>query len=72
MLEANATIDPDKRHAIEAEIGKWLFDHAMTDIRYYTIAAVWPVGPRIEPWGEYVKTTDMRQINGYEYIQHRK
>ena len=72
MLEANATIDPDKRHEIEAEIGQWLFDHAMTDIRYYTIDAVWPVGPRLEPWGAYVKTTDMRQINGYEYIQHRK
>ena len=72
MLEANATIDSDKRHAIEAEIGQWLFDHAMTDIRYYTIDAVWPVGPRLEPWGEHVKTTDMRQINGYEYIQHRK
>lgn len=31
---------------------------------------VWPVGPRIEEWGEHVKTRDLQRINVYEYIQH--
>jgi len=34
--------------------------------------AVWPVGPRIQPWTEHVNSRDLRQINGYEYIQHAK
>jgi hypothetical protein len=72
MQEAQSAVDPDVREALEREIGQFLFDHALTDINYYTIDAVWPVGPRIEPWTEHVRTTDVRQINGYEYIRHRK
>jgi hypothetical protein len=30
------------------------------------------VGPRLETWDAHVKTTDVRQMNGYEFIQHRK
>ena len=72
MLAAQAAVDPAEREALEREIGQWLFDHVLTDINYYTIDAVWPVGPRIEPWLEHVRTTDVRQINGYEYIRHRQ
>ena len=72
MQEAQSAVDPDVREALEREIGQFLFDHALTDLNYYTIDAVWPVGPRIEPWTEHVRTTDVRQINGYEYIRHRK
>ena len=72
MLEAQAAVDPAEREALEREIGQWLFDHVLTDINYYTIDAVWPVGPRIEPWLDHVRTTDVRQINGYEYIRPRQ
>ena len=72
MLAAQAAVDPDEREALEREIGQWLFDHVLTDINYYTIDAIWPVGPRIEPWTEHVRTTDVRQINGYEYIRPRQ
>ena len=72
MLLAQKEVDPVKRNALEKEIGIFLLDNALTDLTYYTMDAVWPVGPRLEPWGEFVKTTDVRQINGYEFIQHRK
>ena len=72
MIEAQKAVDPAEREVLEREIGQFLFDNALTDINYYTIDAVWPVGPRIEPWTEYVRTTDVRQINGYEYIRHRQ
>ena len=72
MIEAQAAVDPVEREQLEREIGQFLFDNVLTDINYYTIDAVWPVGPRIEPWTEYVRTTDVRQINGYEYIRHRR
>ena len=72
MRRAMSEVDPVKREALEREIGQFLFDHAMTDMSYYSIDAVWPVGPRIEPWTEHVRTSDVRQINGYEYIRHRR
>ena len=72
MRRAMAEVDPDAREAMERELGQFLFDHALTDLTYYNIDALWPVGPRIEPWTEHVRRSDVRQINGYEYIRHRK
>ena len=72
MIEAQAAVNPVERRALEKEIGIFLLDNYLTDLTYYTMDAVWPVGPRLEPWGEFVKTTDVRQINGYEFMQHRK
>ncbi len=72
MRRAMGEVDPVKREELEREIGQFLFDNALTDFSYYNIDAVWPVGPRIEPWTEHVRTSDVRQINGYEYIRHRR
>jgi hypothetical protein len=49
-----------------------LMDNYLTDLVYYTMDAVWLVGPRLEEWTEHVRTSDVRQINGYEFIQHRQ
>ena len=72
MRRAMGEVDPAKREAMERELGAFLFDNALTDFSYYAIDAVWPVGPNIEPWPEHVRTSDVRQINGYEYIKHRR
>ena len=72
MRRAMGEVDPNAREAMERELGQFLFDHALTDLTYYNIDALWPVGPRIEPWTEHVRRSDVRQINGYEYIRHRR
>ena len=72
MRRAMGEVDPAKREAMERELGQFLFDNALTDLTYYNIDAVWPVGPRLEPWTEHVRTSDVRQINGYEFIRHRQ
>ena len=72
MLEAEEEVDPVKLKQLEAEIGQFIFDNVLTDVVIYTMDAVWPVGPRLETWDAHVKTTDVRQMNGYEFIQHRK
>lgn len=72
MRRAMAEVDPAEREVMERELGQFLFDHALTDLTYYNIDAIWPVGPRIEPWAEHVRRSDVRQINGYEYIRHRQ
>ena len=72
MRRAMGEVDPAAREQMERELGQFLFDHALTDLTYYNIDAIWPVGPRIQPWGEHVRRSDVRQINGYEYIKHRQ
>jgi hypothetical protein len=72
MLAAQAEVDPEKLHQLEKEVGIFLMDNYLTDLVYYTMDAVWPVGPRLEQWTEHVRTSDVRQINGYEFIQHRQ
>ena len=57
--------------ALESELGQWLFDNALTYIGLYSVGAVWPVGPNIEEWKADIKFTDLRNINGYEYIKPR-
>ncbi len=71
MRLAMQEVDPAKRELMERELGQFLFDNALTDLTYYNIDAVWPVGPRIAPWTEHVRRSDTRQINGYEFIRHR-
>ena len=71
MIAAMAAVDPVQRRALEKEIGIFLLDNYLTDLVYYTLDAVWPVGTRIEPWTQFVSPRDLRQINGYEFIQHR-
>ena len=72
MRRAMGEVDPGSREQMERELGQFLFDNALTDLTYYNIDAIWPVGPNIEPWTDHVRTSDVRQINGYEYIKHRQ
>jgi hypothetical protein len=72
MPRIAGAVDPAELHRLTGEMGHFLFDHALTNIGLYSVDVVWPVGPRIEPWTEHVKTRDMRNINGYEYIRPRQ
>lgn len=71
MPKIAGAVDPKELSMHEAEMGKFLFDNAMTSVGLYQVDVVWPAGPRIEPWTEHVKTRDLRNINGYEFIRHR-
>ena len=71
MPRVLSAVDPADLTALESEMGQWIFDNALTYIGLYSVGAVWPVGPRIEEWKAHVKFTDLRNINGYEYIKPR-
>ncbi len=71
MPRISAAVDPVDLVRLESELGNWLFNNALTYIGLYSVGAVWPVGPRIEEWKADIKFTDLRNINGYEYIKHR-
>jgi len=68
----DGAVDPAELQRLETEYGVFLYDNALTGIGLYGVAAVIPVGPRIESWREHVKFTDLRNINGYEYIRPRQ
>ncbi len=71
MPKISAAVDPADLVRLESELGQWLFDNVLTYIGLYSVGAVWPVGPNIEEWKADVKFTDLRNINGYEYIKPR-
>lgn len=68
----DGAVDPAELQRLETEYGAFLFDHAFTGIGLYGVDSVWPVGPKIEEWTQDVKFTDLRNINGYEFIRHRQ
>jgi ABC-type transport system substrate-binding protein len=70
--EARNTLDPADRERLEAEIGQWIFDNALTYIAPFTLDAVWPVGPHIEEWSNHVRRADLRYLSGFEYVQPRQ
>ena len=66
-----AEVDSEKRRELAIEIATFLFDNAVTAVGLYNFDVVWPVGPNIQPWPEGVRYRDIRNINGYEFIQPR-
>ena len=66
-----AEIDSVKRRELAIEIATFLFENAITAVGLYNFDVVWPVGPNIQPWPEGVRYRDIRNINGYEFIQSR-
>ena len=71
IYKASTSILEADRQAAEDVIGRWNFDNVFAMVGLYVTDNVWPVGPNIQPWGDFVKQGDLRQINGYEYIQPR-
>ena len=72
VIRDQAAVDPAERMQLEKEIATFLLDNYLTDLTYYSVDPVWPVGPRIEEWTQHVETSDIRQVNGYEFIRHRR
>ena len=66
-----AEVNTEKRRALAIEIATFMFENAVTGIGLYNFDSLWPVGPKLQPWPEGVRYADLRNINGYEYIQHR-
>ncbi len=66
-----AEINTEARRALALEITTFMFENAITNIGLYNFDVIWPVGPKIQPWSEGVRFRDLRNINGYEYIQPR-
>ena len=44
MIAAMNEVDTGKRRVLEAEIGQFIFDNALTDLNILTMDAVWPMG----------------------------
>ena len=66
-----AEVDSVARRELAIEIATFMFENAITGVGLYNFDSLWPVGPNIQPWIEGVRYRDLRNINGYEYIQPR-
>jgi ABC-type transport system substrate-binding protein len=59
------------RIALEDEIAAFYINEVFGETGLYVVDNVWPVGPNISPWGDFIKQGDLRQINGFEYMTPR-
>ncbi len=68
---AQKSVLPADRIKYEDQIAKFYIDGVFGQTGLYAVDNVWPVGPNISPWSDFVKQGDLRQINGFEYITPR-
>jgi len=69
--KATSSVLKSDREAAEDALARWNFDNVFAMVGLYVNDNIWPVGPNIKPWDDKVKQGDLRQINGYEFIQPR-
>ena len=59
------------REGFEDEIAQFNIDNVFAQTGLYVVDNVWPVGPKLADWSSFIKQGDVRQINGFEYMQRR-
>ena len=69
--KAQQSVITSERIAYEDQIAEFYINEVFGETGLYVVDNVWPVGPRIFPWGDFIKQGDLRQINGFEYITPR-
>ena len=72
-IRAQSAVTLDERTKLENEVGKFMYDESIYT-SLYLWDAVWAVGLRIDEksWSENLFYGDIRNINGYEWIQPRQ
>ena len=49
-----------------------MFNEVFGQFGLYVFDNIWAVGPKLELWPDHIKRGDLRQMNGFEWIEHRK
>ena len=69
MDDALATIDGEQRWEKQAEMTRWLYEHAITIVTF-SVNQVFPLGPEVDPWRPQAGTYDW--LSNFEYVTHRQ
>ena len=72
-IRAQSAVTLEDRTRLETEVGKFMYDESIY-ASLYMWNAVWAVGPNIDDksWSENLFYGDIRNINGYEWIEPRQ
>ena len=70
--KALEAVDPRERERYELEAARFCFDNVFCATGLYVFDSIWAVGPKVEPWLNYVRRGDLRQINGMEWARPRQ
>ena len=72
-IRAQSAVTLEDRTRLETEVGKFMYDESIY-ASLYMWNAVWAVGPNIDDksWSENLFYGDIRNINGYEWIEPRR
>jgi peptide/nickel transport system substrate-binding protein len=63
------TTDRVARESLELEVADFQWDNVFGEVGLYVFDNVWPIGPKLATWDGFIKQGDLRQINGYEYME---
>ena len=69
LEDALNTIDEEERWRKQADMARWLYDHALTIVTYEA-NQVFPLGPEIDRWEPMAITLDW--LSNFEYVPHRR
>ncbi len=72
-IRAQSAVTLDERTKLETETGMFMYDESIY-ASLYMWDAVWAVGPRLDDksWSENLFYGDIRNVNGYEWIEPRQ
>ena len=72
-IRAQSAVTLDERTKLETEVGEFMYDESIY-ASLYMWDAVWAVGPKLDDksWSENLFYGDIRNINGYEWIEPRQ
>ena len=72
-IRGQSAVTLEDRTRLETEVGKFMYDESIY-ASLYMWNAVWAVGPNIDDksWSENLFYGDIRNINGYEWIEPRQ
>ena len=72
-IRAQSAVTLEERTKLETETGMFMYDESIY-ASLYMWSAVWAVGPNIDDksWSENLFYGDIRNINGYEWIEPRQ
>jgi peptide/nickel transport system substrate-binding protein len=72
VRKTQQAVDPKEREELELKVTRFMYHNVLTSVGLYVFDNVFALGPRVEEWTQHIRLGDTRNINGFEWAQHRK
>ena len=70
LAEARLQIDDEGHFRVLNQFARFVYENVM-ETGLYSVNVLWPLGPRVESWVDYLEFGDVRSFGAYEFAKHR-